>query len=160
MELARRCSDLDADFVMAGRVQQADYEPQLQEALKNIPNFSWVGHVDSTQVGAQFSKAHLMICTSISEGFSNTFIEAWMHGVPVVSLGVDTGAYLRDKGLGVCVSTMDALEQAVRKLIANREERQKMGALAYRTASQDFLLQNNVDRLEKMFAARGIQLPR
>ena len=159
-ELAHRCKDLDAEFVMAGAVQQADFKPRLEQALQENENLRWLGPVKPEQVGHEFSQSHLMICTSIAEGFSNTFIEAWMHGVPVVSLGVDTGRYLSDKGLGVCVNTMDDLEQAVRDLVQNTERRRQIGELARRIAAQDFLLESNADHLERLFSERGVALPR
>lgn len=46
------------------------------------------------------NKATLLINTSVSEGISNTFIQAWMRGVPVISLNSNPEGWFDSNELG------------------------------------------------------------
>ncbi|MBU1919337.1 glycosyltransferase family 4 protein [bacterium] len=158
-KLAERCSDLDVKFIMAGRTQRPYQDAQIKQLESTIANFTWVGQLSREEAARQYSAAHLFVCTSMSEGFSNTFIEAWMHGVPVLSTGVDPGGYLREQGLGFCVDSLDQLEAAVRDLIKNQEKRKAIGEKARMVANNDFNLGKNADIFESIVTERGVRMP-
>jgi glycosyltransferase involved in cell wall biosynthesis len=161
IELARRCRDLPAEFLMIGGVQQEDYRLMVEAAMRDLPNFRYGGFVPLSEVEKVFAAAHLHVKTSLPiEGFPNTFIQAWLHGVPVVSYENDPEALLHDHRLGVCAATLDELDQAVRDLIAHPEKRREIGSRARAFAMREFDLQNNVNRLESLLSSRGVRLPR
>lgn len=91
----------DVPFRMIGGSDESD--PSLLERVKNsaknLPNVSVVGHVPFEKVGAYFDQSDLLLCTSESEGFPNTFLQAWNRGVPVVST-VDPNRTIERFGLG------------------------------------------------------------
>lgn len=96
-------SRADVHFVMVG---QASDDPALMRPLlariEGLPNLTYLGRQNQEQVNALFARAHVLVNTSWYEGFSNTFIQAWMRGVPVVSLNADPDGLLRELGLGFC----------------------------------------------------------
>lgn len=47
-------------------------------------------------------KATVLVNTSVSEGISNTFIQAWMRGVPVISLNSNPDGWFDQYELGGC----------------------------------------------------------
>ena len=53
--------------------------------LKNIKNVEFVGYVKRSSISKFLSKAIGLLNTSFHEGFSNTFLEAWSLGVPVIT---------------------------------------------------------------------------
>ena len=55
--------------------------------------------------------------TSAHEGFPNTFIQAWLRDVAVVSLNVDPDGVLDGKQVGIIAHSEPALSQSVRRLI-------------------------------------------
>jgi glycosyltransferase involved in cell wall biosynthesis len=159
IELARRCRDLEAAFAMVGAFQTPAYQPMVEAACRELPNFRYGGFIPFERVGRSFAESHLFVCTSVSEGFSNTFVQAWIRGVPVLSLGVDTDRLLQERGLGVFARDLDGLEQAVRDLVGHPEKRKEIGSRARAFALAEFDLQRNVDKLEQLLSERGVKPP-
>ena len=161
IELARRCRDLPAEFLMIGGMLHENYRAQVEAAVRELPRFRYGGFVPLSEVEKVFAGAHLHVKTSLPiEGFPNTFIQAWLHGVPVVSYENDPESLLNEHKLGVCAASLDELEQAVRDLVNHPEKRREIGARARAFARSEFDLQRNVDRLESLLASRGVRLPR
>jgi len=151
IELARRCRDLPAEFLMIGRVLDENYQPQVEAAVRDLPNFRYGGFVPLSEVEQVFGRAHLHVKTSLPlEGFPNTFIQAWLHGVPVAALQNDPEGLLNEHKLGVFAASLDELEQAVRDLIHHPEKRREIGARARAFALREFDLQHNVDTFESL----------
>lgn len=160
IELARRCQDLSAEFLMIGRVEHDHYQEQLSAAARTLSNFRYGGLVLPAKVGEVFRRAHLHVKTSLPiEGFPNTFIEAWLHGVPVVSYETDPEGFLNEQHLGVCAASVDEMERTIRDLLDHPGRRREIGARARAFAAHEFDLKNNVDRFERLLAARGVRLP-
>ena len=68
-----------------------------------------VGFVKPSEVIEYFKAASVFINTSTSEGFPNTFLQAWQCEVPVVSLAVDPNEVITEYGLGFHSETMDQM---------------------------------------------------
>jgi glycosyltransferase involved in cell wall biosynthesis len=160
IELARRCGDLDAQFLMIGPVLEKKYHDILRTAVAEIPQFRYDGPIPLAQVGEYFKKAHLFISTSISEGYPTTFIQAWQRGVPVISLhNVNPEKLLTEKGFGVLAGSLGEMESAVRDLLANPDRRRDIGRKARAFAQEEYELTRIVDKLEKYLHERGVRLP-
>lgn len=159
IKLARHCQDLAARFVMVGRLADPEYRSHIEKASAELSGFRYAGFVPLTEVGKCFSQAHIFVGTSLSEGFPNTFIHAWMRGVPVVSLGVDPDRVLQEQGLGVKVSNLNQMEAEIRALVNDPERRRIIGARARSFALKEFDLKTNVDKFESLLAARGVKIP-
>jgi len=113
---------------------------QAEEASKKLSNVYFLGSVPPFEMETWFQKAKVFINTSIREGFPNTFLQAWMNGIPVVSLGIDPDHIIEKYGLGIvvaldkiiqCNDDPKALAQLmvsiVRKLLSNDSYRNQMG---------------------------------
>jgi len=70
-----------------------------KEAEK-LPNVTFLGTVPPVAIESWFQKTNLFLNTSIREGFPNTFLQAWMNGVPVVSLNIDPDNLIEKNNLG------------------------------------------------------------
>jgi glycosyltransferase involved in cell wall biosynthesis len=159
IELAKRCQDLPAKFVMVGAYQEPHYQSIVENAVQTLRNFEYRGFIPFARVGEQFKQAHLFISTSLSEGFASTFVQSWMYGVPVISLDVDPENILKEKGLGICASSLDEMEHAIRSLLDDPARRREIGARARAFAQQEFDLHKVVDKLEALLKERGVRLP-
>jgi glycosyltransferase involved in cell wall biosynthesis len=74
-------------FVVAGKEGgNCDQETRCYlEKLKTLPNVKFCGFLERTQVLPFLANARFLLNTSHHEGFSNTFLEAWSVGTPVLS---------------------------------------------------------------------------
>jgi glycosyltransferase involved in cell wall biosynthesis len=81
----------------------------------NLPNVSFNGWVNSS---ACLSQANLLIVPSTSESFGIVVVEAWMHGVPVLTSEKAQGAaeLVYKHGLGAVVSDYDDLQEWLENL--------------------------------------------
>src|SRR5262245_16458280 len=87
LELARQLPDVK--FTLAGGPMPhpggSTYYDDVKAAAARLPNVSMPGAVRYTDTGAWFDRARIFLNTSSIEGFPNTFLQAWIRAVPVVS---------------------------------------------------------------------------
>lgn len=132
----------DVKLEMIGRPgNQRQYGMLLEKILK-MNNLYYHGEQPLAEVNRILSGAHLFVNTSVAEGFPNTFIQAWMRKVPVISLGVDVDDLLQTRKYGVCVNTYEGLLAEIIELIANRERIENMANNSQKLAFQYFSLDN------------------
>jgi len=106
-ELAR----LLPDRTFAIAMNKSDDE-RFAEAAKEagkLPNLTFLGAVPPVEMEQWFRKTKLFLNTSIREGFPNTFLQAWMNGVPVVSLNIDPDKIIEKNRLGYVVNKKESL---------------------------------------------------
>ena len=110
------------NFKIAGEQVKKKYvNPATQEALQELQhcsNVEFVGFLSRTQVLPFLSKAYVLLNTSHFEGFSNTFLEAFAAGTPVVTRkDIDPDQLIQRNNLGKVVSVYDHSAQAIEDLI-------------------------------------------
>lgn len=107
----------DHQFQMIGG--PGDGERDLFESIKNrastMPNVRFFGFVPFTRVENYFNQAKIFVNTSESEGFPNTFLQAWARGIPTVSF-VDAGARLDGSPVGLRVKSFHEMVSLVARL--------------------------------------------
>jgi glycosyltransferase involved in cell wall biosynthesis len=128
-------------FLMVGAPAPQSAKLQWQEhLLRDIAastNLQYLGHKSQSEVNELLGLAHIFVNTSTHEGFPNTFIQAWLRDVAVVSFGVDPDQVLERKQVGISAQSESGLAEAVRLLIENPElraafvERGRDHAVAY-----------------------------
>lgn len=124
----------------------AYFESVRDHALK-LRNMTFVEHVPFLEIGAYFRAARLFVNTAVQEGFPNTFVQAWMHGVPVVSLSVDPGGVMARHGLGISSDgSREALETAVSSLLTDRPLRERLSRNAFAYAHEHHDIRRQVER--------------
>lgn len=103
--LARELESTGARFIMIGHPStDADWMRLLLSDVEQVPNLQYLGPLQQSAVNEALSRSHLLVNTSESEGFPNTFIQAWMRKVPVITFKVDPGGLLRDPDFGCCAA--------------------------------------------------------
>ena len=126
-------------FVMIGGPcagLEAYYETISNQA-KPVKNLEFVGPVPYHEVNTYFLKAKVFINTSESEGFPNSFLQAWARSVPVVSF-FDPDGLIASNQLGSSPNQMDEMINDVRNFISDTSMCQKVGQKAKAFAVQNY----------------------
>jgi glycosyltransferase involved in cell wall biosynthesis len=96
----------------------ADYYARVSAAARTLPNVTVHGPVPYQQVGSLFDRARLLVNTSTMEGFPNTYLQAWMRGIPVATTFDPDGVVQRER-LGVAADDPASLIPAIEALLAD-----------------------------------------
>lgn len=97
LELARLCMDVPVVMIM-NRADDTVFEEIKAQAS---PNVRFVDAVAPDEMQAYYRDACVLVSTSITEGFPNSFLEAGANGTPILSLDVDPAGMLAEHGAGV-----------------------------------------------------------
>lgn len=153
IELARRLPH--RNFVMVGGPltgQEESYEI-ARKAAANVPNLKLLGPLPYAEAGAVFERARLHLNTSEFEGFPNTFLQAWIRSVPVVTF-FDPDGLVRKKQLGCVATSIEEMSAALDALLGDESRRKEMGARARAFASAEFLPRQVAGRCVELIESR------
>ncbi len=113
-------------FIMICSGKGDYYEGIRQEADKR-DNIRFISHVDFHEIQNYYNQAKLFLSTSEKEGFPNTFIQACLGGVPIVSLGVDPDGFMEKYNTGIVVDNdIEVYLTKVRMLLENTQVWEEM----------------------------------
>ena len=134
IRLARNLRDLGekAKCIMIGTPAHWDFNWQtsLENEIDEIDNLIYLGERPLDEVNSILAKSDVFVNTSLYEGFPNTFIQAWMRKVPVVSLHVNPDQVFERHKVGFFSGTYEKMLQRVVELIKNPALRDEMGERA------------------------------
>jgi glycosyltransferase involved in cell wall biosynthesis len=113
LELARRFPR--RRFILVGASGSKDaasqaYEQGIREQAAKLANVELTGFVPFDKVGRYYDGACALVNSSDSEGFPNTFLQAWVRAVPTLSF-VDPRAPDGSCGSIVCKDIHDMAQQ-------------------------------------------------
>ena len=137
LELARQLPQVK--FTLAGGPMpggQTYYEDVLAAAAR-LPNVTMLGPVRYRDSGALFDRAKIFLNTSAIEGFPNTFLQAWIRAVPVVTF-FDPDGLVQRVPLGRVARSVDDMREAIRGLMEVDADRQLLGRRAREFAQREF----------------------
>jgi glycosyltransferase involved in cell wall biosynthesis len=100
------------------------YSKNVIDRLKNVSNIDFRSQVAPEEAEQVIAEAAVLLCTSEKEGFPNTFLQAWSHGTPVVTLQVDPDSLIQQLGLGIVTGTVDAAIDQLKQLLSSVKERE------------------------------------
>ena len=113
------------------------YYDDMIAAAARLPNVIMKGPVRYRDSGALFDRARILLNTSTIEGFPNTFLQAWVRGVPVVTF-FDPDGLVQRQPLGRVARSLDDMREAIRGLLENDADRQALGRRARDFAAREF----------------------
>ena len=106
------------DFVIAMNPGDQHAMDRIQSLASERSNIRFLGAVAPRDMERWFMHAACLLNTSLAEGFPNTFLQAWSHGVPVVTAGVDPSGIIERWGLGVVAENQGATQDTVKGIAA------------------------------------------
>lgn len=153
VDLAEAFADRsDVEFVMIGRGGRKRYS-NLHERIERLHNLKYLGELPIERVNQELSVSDIFVNTSSAEGFPNTFIQAWLRGVPVVSCFVDPDACLSKGRAGIVAGDGGRLISVIAELLEDRPRVRELAesAIAYGYANHH---PDRAQRLVELLANR------
>ncbi len=148
LDVADRCPDVSFDVFGDGPATQ--WVTKLKGRMENAPNVRLHGYVPYRELGRHYARATALINTSQSEGFPNTFLEAWARGVPVVT-SFDPDGVVEANDLGVCGTSADSLADGVRRLCHDPTLRNTMSRCAVAYFRENHTVVAAVEAYDRLF---------
>jgi glycosyltransferase involved in cell wall biosynthesis len=156
IRLAHELGGTGAEFAMIGApAETREWQASLEAQMAHAPRLRYLGAQPQEEVNRLLAEAHLLVNTSEYEGFSNTFIQAWMRQVPVMSLNVNPDGVFDGERMGLCAhGDYPTLRDGIARLIA---EPQRLRAIARRAQTQAIAdySERNMQPLLRLIAAGG-----
>lgn len=137
IDIARQLPE--ARFViMGGDVpSEAGYGDNIRRMAAGVANVEMKGRLSHSEVQEELRRASVMINTSDMEGFPNAYLEAWSHGVPVVTLN-DVDGLIASHRAGVACQDAGEMVDALRSLMGDATTLREMGDNARTLVRQHF----------------------
>jgi len=105
------------EFRIGGKSSSSGVDDDTKIALsklEKLPNVKFEGYIKRTQIGKFLSGAFLLLNTSHYEGFSNTFLESFASGTPIVTTrNVDPDHIIEKKRLGEVSDNYDEIPSLI-----------------------------------------------
>ncbi len=111
LELAQRMPACTASMVGGPLPKTQHLYQQVAVCAARVSNLTFHGQLPYRATNQVFDRARLVINTSEIEGFPNTFLQAWVRGIPVVSF-FDPDGVIQREGLGYAVASLDEMARA------------------------------------------------
>ena len=143
----------DFKFLMIGGPSSVhpEYYDELKESAIKIKNLTFIGFIPYNKMEKYYIESTLLVNTSPSEGFPNTFLEAWGKGIPVVSLDFDPDEIICKKKLGFHSQTFEQLIEDIKTLVTNSQLRAEIGMNARRYIENEHNVNKLVHEYELVF---------
>jgi glycogen(starch) synthase len=143
VEAAKKVVRIQADtkFLIAG---DGPLRNQLYDSLKTANlsgNFKFLGNLKDNVLSAIYNCADVFVLPSIQEGQGIVLLEAQASGKPVVAFdigGVNETLQNKETGLLVKQGDVDALADALLKLLTDKALREKMGSNGRKFVSENY----------------------
>ena len=133
--------------VVGGADQDADYWNVIESTAASVPNLVLHGRRDREDILPLYRACHLLLCTSILEGFPNTFLEAFAHGVPVLST-VDPDGLLERQQMGAHCVDVESFVSRIQHIAADRDRLSSMAENAWNYYYEHHYLEKAMPRFE------------
>lgn len=126
VELARQFPAERFVMICQKNIDDRKYDILTAEA-KKVPNLDFIEHVPFEQIHEYYQRAKLLVNTSDSEGFPNTFIQAGIHSTAILSLNVNPDGFLDAYRCGCsCGGSWERFREALADMLGD-EKYQVMG---------------------------------
>jgi glycosyltransferase involved in cell wall biosynthesis len=119
LALAKRLPRFTFHMIGAEQPGAAALYRQIAREAATVPNLVFHGHVPYHEVGRRYSRARVFVNTSDTEGFPNSYLQAWVRGAPVVAF-FDPDSVIHRERLGVAATSIEEMAAAIEGLLDDR----------------------------------------
>jgi glycosyltransferase involved in cell wall biosynthesis len=147
--LTDKAIDNNVEFIMAGRSTDDKYCRQMFVHAKEA-GIKYLGEISNNDVNKLLNESHLLVNTSKYEGFANVFVQAWLRGVPVITLRADPDNIISVNRMGFYSKTELNMEEDLIKLINNIDLLKEFSDNAIKFSHEN-LSMSNIDNVRGLF---------
>lgn len=115
LDAAARLPQLGFHMIGGPMPGEEAFFAQVRQRAATLPNVTFHGFVPQHRIGEYFERARVLVSTSQTEGFPNTYLQAWSRGTPVIAF-IDPQQLIAHQGLGIVPRSAPELEAAIAKL--------------------------------------------
>lgn len=119
VELAGRLPEVKVHMVGGPLPGEEALFQEVRHSASGKTNLSFHGRRSYWETNDLYARARLLVNTSDVEGFPNSYLQAWIRGVPVVAL-IDPDRLIEREGLGVAARSPAEIPDAVTHLLSDR----------------------------------------
>jgi glycosyltransferase involved in cell wall biosynthesis len=129
VELARRMPHRRIVMIGGEVTSAVDLFARVRADAATCPNLEFKGSVPYHEVNEYYSRARVFVNTSDSEGFPNSYLQAWVRGTPLVAFFDPDGVIARE-GFGGVPRSMDEMVVDLDRLLAGGSDWEEAGRRA------------------------------
>jgi glycosyltransferase involved in cell wall biosynthesis len=118
LQLAARMPELKFHMVGGSLAGEEGFFHDVRNAATAQPNVWFHGRLSYWDANKLYGQARLLVNTSDIEGFPNSYLQAWIRGVPVVTL-IDPDGVIEREGLGVGARSTSQIAAAIDHLLGD-----------------------------------------
>ena len=150
LDLARALPEVRFTMI-GGYAGDEKYAARVTEAAAKLANVTHIPFVPPAEIEAYYRRARALINTSSLEGFPNTYLHAWVYGVPVITLEIDPDHIVSKNRIGIVAGTFEGLVEAVKGMRVNESMRSEISARASRYVKENHDIKNRGDDYIRLF---------
>ncbi|WP_321413126.1 glycosyltransferase family 4 protein [uncultured Desulfobacter sp.] len=151
LELAKLCPELSITMIGGAVPGNEEMFMKLKGQSENIANLTFEGPVSYHKVNDYFLRSKLFINTSDSEGFPNSFLQAFARKIPVITF-FDPDGVIEAKQMGKRCSDLNNMAETIKSLILNDSERERIGTNGYKYVNECYGPQKIIQNYSRMMS--------
>ncbi len=150
IKLARHLPDEQFTMICQKASGDKNYDNLVAQA-ETLKNLKFIRNVPFHEIDKYFQQAKVLVNTSSSEGFPNTFIQACKCATPILSLKVNPDAFLDRYNCGLCANGDWGLFVNMLKQLLNSNTACKLGNNGRRYADDNHDIKKIIEEYKALF---------
>ncbi len=118
VELAARMPHLSFHMIGGEQAGSEDLYADIARRAASLPNLRFHGRVPYHDMDAHYAGARVFVNTSDSEGFPNSYLQAWIRGTPVVAF-FDPDRVIAREQLGYAATSLEDMQERIAALVGD-----------------------------------------
>ncbi len=145
-------NNLPIRFIMIGRPFSTKDQKKISNELNSLSNISYLGPLRQEELNLILAKSHILINTSIIEGFSNVFIQAWLRGTVVFSLNSNPDNIIDEEGIGYFANgNLNKIIQEIENLYKNRTSWELLSNRCIEYSKENYSIESQIYKILPYF---------
>jgi glycosyltransferase involved in cell wall biosynthesis len=150
--IAEKLVNEDITFYIIGKNYETNYSKDIIKKISKLDNMKYLQNRTISEVNDFLRQGKIFMNTSIREGFPNTFLQAWNHYVPTISINVDPDSIIRKNGLGIVSNDNDKIANYIMTLFNDEQMYNKMMSKVKLYVKSNHDIEKNVEKFDQAFS--------